>query len=287
MSYTQIEANGLRFECLDSGDGPLVLLLHGFPDTPHGFTATIQALAAAGFRAVAPYQRGYAPSDVALQSDTTLKDLGLDALALIRALGYESAIVVGHDWGAGGAYYAAAADPERVSRLVAIGLPHPATLKPSPRVLWVGRHFIYLRWPTATAWMRRRGFAHVDRLYRRWSPTWRFTPEDTEPVKRCFADPASLNAAVGYYRAVRPGYVPEALRRQIQVDTLVFAGEDDPALGRADYEGARRKFAADYEVVMLPGGHFVHRESPDAFLERLLSFVQSEPQTAITSAKGG
>ena len=277
----RVEANGLRFAYLEQGDGPLVLLLHGFPDTPHSYRPAMEALAGAGYRAVAPFLRGYPPTEIPEQRNVGVEAIGRDAVALIAALGHSSAIVVGHDWGSAAAYYAAAAAPEQVTKLVAIGMPHISTLRPSLRGLWVGRHFLYLRMPFANSLMKRRDLAHVDVLYRRWSPTWRFGPEETAQVKKCFADSDGLDTALRYYRTVRPGQVPAPLRGKIKVDAMVFAGLDDPGFPVSDYERARFKFEAGYEVVALPGGHFVHRESSDAFIEHLLRFVgTAEPQTA-------
>src|SRR5258708_3650864 len=94
-----VTANGVRFAYLEEGRGPLVLLLHGFPDTPQTWDRARPALAEAGYRAVTPFMRGYAPTEIphaeAYDSDT----LGRDALALIEALGERDAVVVGHDWG--------------------------------------------------------------------------------------------------------------------------------------------------------------------------------------------
>ena len=95
------------------------------------------------------------------------------------------------------------------------------------------------------------------------------------------ADRDGLDTALRYYRTVRPGQVPAPLRGKIKVDAMVFAGLDDPGFPVSDYERARYKFEAGYEVVALPGGHFVHRESSDAFIEHLLRFVgTAEPRTA-------
>ena len=274
-----VEANGLRFTCVESGppDGPLALLLHGFPDTPHGWTPVVQALAEDGFHVVAPFMRGYAPTEVP-RAAVTLDDLSGDALALIASLGHDRArVLVGHDWGAATAYLAASVEPGRIERLVAIGVPHPATLKPTARLLWAGRHFFTLRLPGAAARMRRRGFALVDTYYRRWSPTWDFGSEETAPVKEVFADPRSLDCAIGYYRASRLGTPPAGFRgRKITVPTLAIAGADDPSIAPAAYEAAQRKFMGTYRVHSLPGGHFVHRESPDAFIDTVRRFL-SEP----------
>jgi pimeloyl-ACP methyl ester carboxylesterase len=270
-----VSANGLRFAYLEAGQGPLVLLLHGFPDTAHGWQATLGVLAQAGYRAVAPFLRGYAPTEVPVQRNVRLEVLAEDAVALVSALGHERAVLVGHDWGAATAYCAASMAPERFEKLVTIGIPHPLAIRPSLKLAWAARHFLRFRLPGALAMMQANDFAHVDELYRRWSPTWKFGPEETAPVKRCFAEPGSLDCALGYYRAAKPTAVPAALRRRIDVDTLVFAGVGDPALGSPAYHAAARRFTKSYRVVELPGGHFVHRESPEGFHSALVEFLRT------------
>src|ERR1700675_1199286 len=113
-----VVANGVRFATFEEGRGPLVLLLHGFPDTAHTWDAVRPALAAAGYRAVSPFTRGYAPSEIPAEEAFDGDTLGRDVLSLIEALGESRAIVVGHDWGASAAYSAATLGPEQVSLLV-------------------------------------------------------------------------------------------------------------------------------------------------------------------------
>lgn len=124
----EVRANGLRFATLEAGDGPLVLCLHGFPDHARSFRHQLPAIAAAGFRAVAPFMRGYAPSEVPADGPYQSAVLGQDAAALIEALGYRQAAVFGHDWGAVAAYGAAILAPERVTRLVTAAVPHGPAL---------------------------------------------------------------------------------------------------------------------------------------------------------------
>lgn len=263
MTHNMILANGLQFSTIEEGRGPLVLLLHGFPDTPHTWNLVRPALAAKGWRVVSPFMRGYAPTEIpraeAYDSDT----LGRDVLSLIEALGESQAVVIGHDWGADAAYAAAILDPSKVRLLVTLAIPHPASLRPTPRLLWAGRHFFSLRRKSAPAMVRRNDFAHVDELVRRWSPKWRFDAIETAAVKEVFRHPGSLEAALGYYRALRP-----AKKRQIHVATVSFAGEDD-ALDAAAFERARPLFTSDYRVVSMPGGHFMHREHPERFQAEL------------------
>src|SRR6185503_8808490 len=99
MPTTQVTANGVRFTCVEEGTGPLVLLLHGFPDTPQTWDDVRPALAKAGFRAVSPFTRGYHPTAIPADGKYDQDTLGRDVLALIDALGEKHAILVGHDWG--------------------------------------------------------------------------------------------------------------------------------------------------------------------------------------------
>ncbi len=273
-----VTANGLRFGYLESGTGPLVLLVHGFPDTAHSWDATRPALAAAGFRAVAVFTRGYAPTEVpaveAYDSDT----LGADVIALIRTLGGgQPAVVVGHDWGASAAYSAAAISPEALRLLVTVAIPHPASVTPTPSVLWAVRHFFALNRRSAVRWVPDRDFAYVDELLHRWSPEWNPGPEESAAVKTVFRDPKSLDAALGYYRALRP-WPRSSHRKKIAVPTVCFAGGSDIMPATA-YERARSQFTGPYEVVQMPGGHFMHREHPAIFNEKLLRVLQRvQPQ---------
>lgn len=266
-----IEANRLRFAYFEQGTGPLVLLLHGFPDTPHTWHDVMPRLAAEGCRAVAPFMRGYRPTAIP-QRDTDMETLARDALGLIDALGEKTAVVVGHDWGATAAYGVASLAPERVRKLFTLAIPHPSALRRTLRTAWGVRHFFAYKMPGAARRFAKNDFAALRAIYERWSPEW--TPSDAElaPVRECFADTASLEAAMGYYRAL-PFSVPPHLRKRIAVDTVVFAGTSDTLLVREDYERARRMFERGYVIEELPGGHFLHREHPDVFAERLIAHL--------------
>jgi pimeloyl-ACP methyl ester carboxylesterase len=263
-----VDANGLRFAYLEEGSGPLVLLLHGFPDTPHTWSDLRPRLAAKGYRAVSPFTRGYHPTGIP-DRDADQETLARDALALIEALGEPEAIVIGHDWGASAAYGAAALRPDRVRKLIVVAIPHPATLKPTLRKLWGVRHFAAYKIPGAPERFAKNDFAALPAIYRRWSPAWSPPPAEFAAVRACFSNRESLNAAFGYYRALsaRP---PADLLQPIAVPTVVFAGLSDPVAEPADYRRAARMFKKEYVVEEVPGGHFLHREHPEIFAERLL-----------------
>jgi pimeloyl-ACP methyl ester carboxylesterase len=268
-----VQANDLRFAYLEQGQGPLVLLVHGFPDTAHTWSHAMPALAAAGYRAVAPFTRGYFPTEIPADGAYDSDTLGKDLLALIEALGETQAVVVGHDWGASAAYSAAALGPERVRLLITMAIPHPRSVTPTPKLLWTLRHFATLRRKHAAATLAKNDFALVDTLVRRWSPSWKDLPaSETEHVKRAFREPGCAAAACAYYRAQGVRLSP-SMKLPITVPAVAIAGTEDMIAPRA-YEKARHCFTASYEVVQVPGGHFMHREHPDVFNKELVRVVQ-------------
>ena len=270
-SINFVDANGLRFAYLEEGSGPLVLMLHGFPDTAHSWDDLRPRIAAKGYRAVSPFMRGYSPSGIP-DRDPDQETLARDPLALIDALGARDAIVIGHDWGASAAYGAAALGPDRVKKVFTIAIPHPAALKPSLKKLWGVRHFAVYKLPGAPERFARNDFAALPAIYRRWSPAWNPDPSEFDAVRESFSNAASLNAAFGYYRKLSP--IPSAsLKTRIKVPAVVFAGLDDPMVEPSDYRYAARMFENDYVVEEVRGGHFMHREHPEAFAERLLNHL--------------
>ena len=249
-----------------------MLLLHGFPDTAHTWDELRPRIAAKGYRAVSPFMRGYAPSGIP-DRDTDQETLARDALALIEALGASEAIVIGHDFGAAAAYGAAGLGPDRVKKLFTIAIPHPAALKPSPKKLWGVRHFAIYKLPGAPKRFAHNDFAALPAIYRRWSPTW---------------NPASNGVRRGAHELFRPGQLecgvrllPKALPatrarhcgRGSRCRQWSFAGLDDPVAEPSDYRGAARMFENEYIVEEVPGGHFMHREHPDVFAERILTHL--------------
>jgi pimeloyl-ACP methyl ester carboxylesterase len=268
-----VRANGVDFAYLSEGSGPLVLLLHGFPDTARTWDRSLRALADAGYRAVAPFMRGYHPTSIPADGRYDSDTLGRDALALIEALGEERAVVVGHDWGASAAYCAAGLGPERVRLVVTMAIPHPRSIRPGPRIAWSLRHFLNMRRANAGNNLRANNFALVDTYWSRWSPHWKDIPaSETLDVKRAFAEPGCAEAAAAYYKAVGVRQ-PEGYTKQITVPTVSIAGEHDMISPRL-YEKARGCYDASYEVVIVPGGHFMHREHPDAFNTELVRTIR-------------
>jgi len=283
----RVRANGLTFATLEAGEGPLVLCLHGFPDHARSFRHQLPALAASGFRAVAPFMRGYAPSDVPPNGPYQSAALAQDAVALIEALGYKRAAVFGHDWGAVAAYGAAVLSPERVVRLITAAVPHGAAFPTAllsnydqQRRSW---YMFFFQTPFADAALPFGDFRFLERLWEDWSPGWTYPPEEMAALKETFRQPGVLAAALGYYRAtLNPAnQVPELAEIQgrisispVSVQTLYFHGARDGCVGVELLQGMDQLFPQGLETVIVPdAGHFVHQECPELVNKRLLEFI--------------
>jgi len=259
-----VTANGLEFRYLSAGDGPLALLLHGFPDSAHTWRHLLPALADAGFRAVAPWTRGYAPTQVPADGDYTVAALAADANALHDALGGGSdAVLVGHDWGAITAYGAAAQQPDRWRRVVTMAVPPPAVASAAFfDYAQLKRSFYVYLFQTGLAELvvGADDLAFIDNLWRDWSPSYDGA-EDLAHVKDALRAPGNLRAAIGYYRAMFAGGV---LGDSPPHPTRYLHGADDGAFLADRVVEAKAHLSAESDVQVLPGcGHFLHLERPD------------------------
>ncbi len=264
------EHNGQRFVYTDSGDGPLVVLFHGFPDTPNGWAGTRAALNAAGYRTVVPYLRGYHPDTIVRGRGYTGHEIAEDAVHLLDALGAEQAVLVGHDWGASVVYRATELAPERVRGVCGVAIPHLRLLERSPGLIWRGRHFITLSLPSGRWLARRNDFAYLDVLMRRWAPEWSGPERDATlaDVKRAFADPLVLDSALGYYRDSKPADLGV-----LSAPALVVGGTTD-ILDVEAFKRSPEGFEGSCEVLIADGtGHWPHREAAELFNSRLLQFL--------------
>jgi pimeloyl-ACP methyl ester carboxylesterase len=279
-----VRANGLEFGLLEAGTGPLALCLHGFPDSAYTWRHLLPVLAEAGFHAVAPFMRGYAPTAIPDDGGFGIGALVADAVALHEALdGDGQAVLIGHDWGAEAAYGAAAFAPDRWRRVVTLAVP-PRALDP----LLFGdyqqlKRFFYLFLlgdPRlgAEAIVAADGMAFLDRLWRDWSPGYDAT-EDLARVKACLREPANLAAAIGYYRDPPAGAAPYALeeqaaRQQVEQPTLYLHGSADGCIGVELAVHAERLLAPGSRMTVVEdAGHFLHLEKPREVDEHVLAWV--------------
>ncbi len=270
-----VTANGMRFHCAAQGEGPLVLLLHGFPERWFSWRHQLAVLAARGYRAVAPDLRGYGDSDRP-RGGYDLRNLARDVAELIPALGAETAVVVGHDWGGAITWEAASRHPDRVSRYAVLNCPHPAvllrSLLRSPAQLRRSWYifFFQLPWLPERALSRDHGAA-IARAFREAAvdPS-RFDAAAVAPYCASAARPEDIAPMMAYYRTVfrdaldrRSARGPRADYPVIEQPGLLLWAENDVALGM-DLVGPHVRYARDLRIRRIPRcGHFVQQEQPE------------------------
>ncbi|WP_306360062.1 alpha/beta fold hydrolase [Nocardia sp. CC227C] len=276
--HRYVRANGIRFHLVEAGSGPLVVLLHGFPQSWYCWRHQIPALAR-HFRVVAVDMRGYGGTDrPSAVADYRIAALTSDVRALIHALGERKAHIVGHDWGGIVAWAFAIRFPDMVDRLGLLNYPHPVlfakALRSDPRQLlrsWYMFFFQLPRLPELT--MRRRdGIPLIDAMFRDMAVrAGTFTEADLAEYRRNILAPGSATAMVNYYRAAFRDF--PALHRidSVAAPTLVVWAENDIALGNGLARDLPGRFSGPFRIDYVPGSsHWVQEEHP-ALVSRLLS----------------
>ncbi len=283
-----VSANGVEFAYLSAGDpaAPLALCVHGFPDSAHGWRHLLPALADAGFRAIAPFQRGYAPTSVPPDGRYQSGVLGVDANALHDALGGNGdAVIIGHDWGAHGAYAAAVLEPQRWHKVVSMALP-PGTatgVALLSNLAQVKRswYVFYFQSPLADMVVPANDLAFIDMLWNDWSPGYD-AGEDVVHVKNALRSPQNLAAALGIYRAALGNGRRDPGLDAAQAATQTFPaqphlhlhGRNDGCIGAEVAEACAASAPANLTVEFLEdAGHFLHLERPDVVNARIVEFL--------------
>lgn len=280
-------ANGVDFAWLECGTGPLALCLHGFPDSAHSWRHLLPALADAGFRAVAPFTRGYAPTSLAPDGMYQTGALSADANALHELLGGDSdAVIIGHDWGAPSTYGAAASEPDRWRRVVGMAVPPGgamgAAFVTNPDQLKRSWYMFFFQHPLADIVVPSNDLAFVDMLWRDWSPGFDGVA-DSENCKACLRDPAHLAAALGYYRATLGAGPRDPRYDEIQTKgseplpqpTLYLHGANDGCIGADVAEASRAMNPWTHVEIVEGAGHFLQLERPDVVNRLVVDWVTS------------
>jgi len=272
------EIGDVRLHYVEAGEGPLVLLLHGFPEFWYGWRQQIQPLAAAGFRVVAPDMRGYnlssAPDGVAAY-DTD--HLTTDIRDLIAELGAKSALLVGHDWGGSVAWATAMAHPEVVDRLAILNAAHPRKLSQGlhhPGQLRKSWYFFFFDLPDLPESIVRANHWHFFRHFLRDARP-AFTPEQMDRYIDAWSQPGAATGMINYYRSsVRtPPKRAEAAIRPIKAPTLVIWGEEDrylgPELAEPDHDDVPN---LDRVERLADASHWVHHDESERVTQLLIDF---------------
>jgi pimeloyl-ACP methyl ester carboxylesterase len=267
---------------MDTNSRLSCLLLHGFPEFWYSWRHQIPALAAAGFRAIAPDLRGYNESDKpAGVGNYRLGLLVADVAGLIEQLAGGRAVVVGHDWGGAIAWELAMRRPERVERLVILNAPHPAALQRELR--GVGQllrswYMLFFQLPLLPEWLLTAGNCVLLERMLRWQPVWAgaFSPEDIRLYKQALSRPGALTAALNYYRAI-PRYRGEMKQPTVPIaaPVLLIWGMRDPYLGAALTRGLRPWVPNLRVERLLNASHWVQNDAPERVNRLLLEFLQA------------
>lgn len=289
----RVTANGVKFHCATAGEGPLVLLLHGFPERWFSWEPQIEAIAARGYRVVAPDLRGYGLSDRPADG-YDIATLAADVAGLIRAHGEARATVIGHDWGGAITWCAAERHPEAVARYAVLNCPHPWALRNvglfrSPRQLARSWYILFFGVPwLPEQWLSRDRGAVIARMLRRAAvDRARFTPERLARYRDSVRTPEDARTMVAYYRAaLRDALKPMKPPRPIAQPGLLLWAEEDIALG-LELIPEHLAFARDLRVERIPGcGHFVQQERPEEVTARLLRWMaDTDDQLAIVKRR--
>jgi pimeloyl-ACP methyl ester carboxylesterase len=283
LTHHYATVNGIRMHWAEQGRGPLVVLLHGFPEFWYSWRHQMPALAAAGFRVVAPDQRGYnlteKPRGIAAYG---MDHLVADVAALIRELGEERAAIVGHDWGGGVAWSFAARHPEMARRLAVLNCPHPAAmqraLRRNPRQMLRSWYILFFQVPKLPELaFRAQNYRAIEQAFRGMAlRPGTFSDEDIRAYKSAAAQPGALTAAINWYRAAAREFRRMQPLPAITVPALLIWATEDRALGVELTHGMAR-WVKNLTIRYIPRtSHWVQQERPEIVNRYLLEFLAAD-----------
>jgi pimeloyl-ACP methyl ester carboxylesterase len=282
----QIHANGVDFVCLAQGRGPLLLLVHGFPDIPQSWSAQMEALSKAGYRVIAPYLPGYLPTRVADNAYFDKASLVNGIAGLIDAISPgEKLHYIGQDWGAIIGYALCAARPDLLHSAVLMAVPHPQIVN---QYLLVPKHiqrsfhwWFFQQAALPEKALLENDMAFIDYLWQSWSVPGYEDHEHIAQVKQCLRQPGVVKTAMAYYRAMFDSAKADpvlhelraAMQHTISVPTLALCGAEDK---RAELMREQADcFDGLYEYREVPdAGHFLQREQSTAVNALLLDWLK-------------
>lgn len=282
MRGEYFEGSAGRLHYVEEGTGPCVVLLHGFPEFWYSWRHQIPALAAAGYRAVAPDLRGYnlshKPRDL---SDYRAFVVADEIAELIRGLAPgERCSIVAHDWGAVVAWLLVTRHRELASRLAVLSVPHLPALRRMKRADQLSKFWYQFAFQPPflpEILLRARGFARLTRVLRGLSKRREAMTSDVlDRYREAWSQPAALTAMLDYYRALfrRQREFPKREAARITIPTMMMYGSRDHLFAPELYE-ISREWIDDVRIEVVPGaGHFVQHDAPEVVNELLVSFLR-------------
>jgi pimeloyl-ACP methyl ester carboxylesterase len=270
-------------------NGPVAMLVHGFPDTPHSWHAVAEGLVQAGYLVVRPWLRGYTTGSVSSNADYDPFNAGLDLLAWRNLFEGRDVHLIGHDWGAVAGMAAAATDPQAWKTLSLLAIPPFQRVERAwrlmPKQLLLSAYMLEMQSTAAPARLVANQFGRIRALWNSWSPGWQYAESEIQPVLDAFSNPGVAWAATRYYRSLFTLHrgVTRAIyslsRKPLNVPTLVLAGENDGCMQAALQKPMvdTQYFPKGVRACTLSGcGHFLQAEQPGAVLQELLAHLHGQ-----------
>ena len=290
LRHAMLPINGIRLHVVEAGpdDGAPVILLHGFPEFWYGWRHQIGPLADAGFRVLAPDQRGYAESDKPVPASAyNLDTLGDDVAGLIESTGRPRAAVVGHDWGGIAAWWAAVRHPDRVERLAVLNAPHPLVfrryLRSSPRQLLKSWYTFYFQLPWLPEAVFRLGnWRRLADALRRTSHPGTFTEADLDRYRAAWSAPGAITAMINWYRGVMRDRPAPPADPRVHVPTLLIWGTKDRFLDQGLAMPSLDQCDRGRLELIEEATHWVQHEEPGRVNRLLLDFLSVQEVQAGT-----
>lgn len=276
-----INTNGINLHYVTEGEGPLMLMLHGFPEFWYSWRHQIPEFAK-DYKVVALDLRGYNDSDKPPQTSAyKMSEFIKDVEGVIKGLGYEKCVLVGHDWGGAIAWHFAYAYPEMVEKLIVLNIPHPGKFAEGLNTieqLFKSWYIFFFQLPALPEWLLQLNDyeAIASGFLNSAVEKSAFSDADLEAYKDAFAKRGALTSGINYYRNIFPSIFEEKNWGKLQVPTLTIWGENDNFLGK-ELTYHTEDYVEDFQIWYIPNcGHWVQQEKPDLVNQYMREFLERD-----------
>ena len=276
--HDYITTNGVNLHYVTQGSGPLMLMLHGFPEFWYSWRHQIPEFAS-DFKVVAPDLRGYNDSDKpASQSAYVMNELVRDVEGIIRGLGYEKCVLVAHDWGAGIAWSFASKYPQMLEKLIIMNCPHPAKFSEgfrTPQQLLRSWYIFFFQLPVIPElFLQSKDYQFIENAFKGMAiKKSAFSTEDINAYKDAAAKRGALTAMINYYRNILGSPMFNQNSSILEVPTLMIWGEEDTALGKELTYGTE-SYVEDFQIRYISNcSHWVQQEQPELVNQYMREFL--------------